>query len=499
MEEIYALYEIADCIISTPLRGGLTLVPAQYMLCRHGRKLTGTVVVSEFAACAESLSGALRVNPFDTEGISKALNVALNMSIENRAKRSNQMIGFVKLYTAHRYLKKFSGELFKLASRRKAPNYMRKLDLSDLLHFHTSKKYNANFQSGSPENEASPGLSPQPPKIILDDVLLANSDDFSDAVVLDKEHVPKQTRPLSPAVSENPKVVILDYEGVLVEPKSLAELEIVQPHVLQALRTLEEDPTIELFVFSNRTVDWMETSLKDVNCSIAAEGGFYVKWAIDAASAGNIKLTGADKTFGVWERQAPKDASSGWIEHFKPIFEYFTKRTPGSFITETENTLAWQYQDADLEHAERNSLSLQSALLEIIVGWRVRLVKRSHCVELRLFGVFKKSIIAEFCRRIKHQNPHVRPALWCALTGESKGDSGVFGYLKTEFPELWKSDKPLAADALSLTQNHSTENSTATNQALPNIRCTVDLNQSEANYYAEDASDLQGLLVACTD
>ena len=129
----------------------------------------------------------------------------------------------------------------------------------------------------------------------------------------------------------------------------------------------------------------------------------------------------------------------------------------------------------------------------------MRLVKRSHCVELRLFGVFKKSIIAEFCRRIKHQNPHVRPALWCALTGENKGDSGVFSYLKTEFSELWKLGKPSAANALNLAQSHSTENSAVTNQALPNIRCTVDLNQSEANYYAENASDLQGLLVACTD
>ena len=33
------------------------------------------------------------------------------------------------------------------------------------------------------------------------------------------------------------KVVILDYEGVIVEPKSLAELEIVQPDVLEALHT----------------------------------------------------------------------------------------------------------------------------------------------------------------------------------------------------------------------------------------------------------------------
>ena len=207
MEEIYALYEIADCILSTPLRGGLTLVPSQYMLCRHVRKLTGTVVVSEFAASAESLSGALRVNPFDTEGISKALNFALNMSYEDRIKRSNQMIGFVKLYTAHRYLKKFSGELFKLASRRKAPNYMRKLDLSDLVHFHTNKKNSendtpGNLPSGSPEIQVLPDVSFQPPKIIMDEVL-ATTDDVSDVVILDQGQLSRQARsppPQSPTI-----------------------------------------------------------------------------------------------------------------------------------------------------------------------------------------------------------------------------------------------------------------------------------------------------------
>ena len=107
------------------------------MLCRHGRKRIGTVVISEFTASAEGMSGALRVNPFDTEGISKALNLAVKLDQENRMKRSNQIISFVKLYTAHRCLKKFSTDLLKLASKKKAPNYMRrKLDTSDLTQFY---------------------------------------------------------------------------------------------------------------------------------------------------------------------------------------------------------------------------------------------------------------------------------------------------------------------------------------------------------------------------
>ena len=164
--------------------------------------------------------------------------------------------------------------------------------------------------------------------------------------------------------------------------------------------------------------EWMNSCFKGINCTIAAESGFYVSWAENNYStrygndnnndnnnnatnmnvitsnnvddnnnkknnnnnnATNMNVITATKLTIIiirrttiiimpvakakWERQAPKDANDGWIEHFKPIFEYFTTRTPGSFIIETENTLAWQYKNADLEHGERNALSLQSTLL----------------------------------------------------------------------------------------------------------------------------------------
>jgi trehalose 6-phosphate synthase/phosphatase len=521
MDELYALYEISDCILSTPLRGGLTLVPAQYMLCRHGRKRTGTVVISEFTASAEGMSGALRVNPFDTEGISKALKFALNLSEESRAKRSKQIISFVKLYTAHHYLKKFSTGLFKLASRRKAPDYMRKLDPSDLTQFYLPSKKKI-IMSATTINSPSGSTK------------LKQTTNATVTNTLSPSHIPPVTPPLTPNISPEvhlstislglkyTRVIILDYEGVLVEPKSLAELEIVNSEVTNVLKAYGDDQATELFIFSNRKKEWMDTRFKGINCSIAAEGGFYVSWASNCANKADNCLqndrheNGDDDTKRVWERQAPRDARSGWIEQFKPIFEYFTTRTPGSFIVETENTLAWQYKDADLEHGERNSLSLQSALLEIIVGWRVRLVKRTHCIELRLFGVVKKSIVEQFCNRVRHNVPYACPALLCILSGENKGDTSVFRYLKQEFPKLWKgttssqspttvanSDSKQARSpienqtTLNLSPNPPNQQTQHRNRGLPNIRCTIDLKESEANYYVDKQVDVNNLLLSC--
>ena len=574
MDELYALYEIADCIISTPLRGGLTLVPAQYMLCRHGRKRIGTVVISEFTASAEGMSGALRVNPFDTEGISKALNLAVKLDQENRMKRSNQIISFVKLYTAHRYLKKFSTDLLKLASRRKAPNYMRKLDTSDLTQFYLQGAPRTNKCGSLPSSPSSmsiselvnpsPAKSPAPPPLSSTkteethiihqapqkktkedkfDISSNNDDNNKDNITTatDKIKASLETNLLSLSISKlnvgHTKVIILDYEGVLVEPKSFAELEIIHPDVLNALKAYGNDPNTELFIFSNRKKEWMNSCFKGINCTIAAESGFYVSWAEnnystrygndnndDNNNATNMNVitsnnvddnnnkknnnnNNAGSESRKWERQAPKDANDGWIEHFKPIFEYFTTRTPGSFIIETENTLAWQYKNADLEHGERNALSLQSALLEIIVGWRVRLVQRTHCVELRLFGVFKQSIIEQFCRRVEIIHPYTHPAILCILSGENHGDSRVFKYVKKEFPNLWKPQNPVTPitgrtseeQELSLSSPLSSTHTTTPTRGLPNIRCTVDLKESEANYYVEKQSDVNYLLVACAN
>ena len=62
-DDLLSLYETADCVLVTPIKEGMNTVPFEYLVCRDNRGLPGTVIVSEFAGCASSLSGAILVNP----------------------------------------------------------------------------------------------------------------------------------------------------------------------------------------------------------------------------------------------------------------------------------------------------------------------------------------------------------------------------------------------------------------------------------------------------
>lgn len=41
------------------------------------------------------------------------------------------------------------------------------------------------------------------------------------------------------------------------------------------------------------------------------------------------------------------DIDMSWKEDVKEIFEYYTERTPGSFIEEKQCSLTWHYRKAD--------------------------------------------------------------------------------------------------------------------------------------------------------
>ena len=78
--DLCALYENANTIFVTPTTEGMNLVPFEYLICRENRGVPGTVIISEFAGCASSLSGALVVNPASTDGMAIAISKALSMS-----------------------------------------------------------------------------------------------------------------------------------------------------------------------------------------------------------------------------------------------------------------------------------------------------------------------------------------------------------------------------------------------------------------------------------
>ncbi|AMK12818.1 alpha,alpha-trehalose-phosphate synthase (UDP-forming) [Pseudodesulfovibrio indicus] len=82
-DELVGYYAAADVGLVTPLRDGMNLVAKEYCACNN--KGDGVLVLSEFAGAAAQLQRhAYLVNPYDMEGIAKALHRALHWEPEER-------------------------------------------------------------------------------------------------------------------------------------------------------------------------------------------------------------------------------------------------------------------------------------------------------------------------------------------------------------------------------------------------------------------------------
>ena len=116
-ERLLAHYRVADICLTTPLRDGLNLVAKEYIAANFGR--TGVLVLSEFAGCAVELSDALLLNPYSHKSMDRALDQALDMSVEEARGRMAKMNKVVRDYDVNRWGEQIRREFARL--RRPAP------------------------------------------------------------------------------------------------------------------------------------------------------------------------------------------------------------------------------------------------------------------------------------------------------------------------------------------------------------------------------------------
>lgn len=96
-EELVAYYRAADMALVTPLRDGMNLVAKEYCACNVSKK--GVLFLSEFAGAATQLqNGALLVNPYDVEGVAKAIHQAYHMDDKEKRQRMRKMQEIIRKY-----------------------------------------------------------------------------------------------------------------------------------------------------------------------------------------------------------------------------------------------------------------------------------------------------------------------------------------------------------------------------------------------------------------
>ncbi|XP_022887580.1 probable alpha,alpha-trehalose-phosphate synthase [UDP-forming] 9 [Olea europaea var. sylvestris] len=239
-----AYYSMAECCIVNAVRDGMNLVPYKYIVCRQGSSHmdeatgiemdsppTSMLVVSEFVGCSPSLSGAIRVNPWDFDSVAEAMNLAISMPDLEKQLRHEKHYRYVSSHDVAYWARSFMQ------------------DLERACQDHYDKQC---WELGFGLNFRVLSLSPGFRKLHSDNVVSAY----------------KRT---------STRAIFLDYDGTLVPLSSMVRSP--SSEVVTILNALCDDPKNTVFIVSGRgrgsLNDWLAPCEK---LGLAAEHGYFIRW-----------------------------------------------------------------------------------------------------------------------------------------------------------------------------------------------------------------------------
>ena len=171
----------------------------------------GVLVLSEFAGSAQSLSGAIRVNPWNTDELADAIHESLTLSRVERELRWAKLYRYVTTNTANYWARSFVTEFRDVCDHPPLLSKLPRLPTSDVLRAYEAAKH---------------------------------------------------------------RLIVADYDGTLTQRQSLPQLATPAPAVAQLLATLAKDPKNTLYVMSGRERRYMEKWLGKFKVGLAAEFGY---------------------------------------------------------------------------------------------------------------------------------------------------------------------------------------------------------------------------------
>ncbi len=109
-EKLATLFRRADAALVTPLADGMNLVAKEYVVCQNPED-PGVLILSRFAGAAEQLESALLVNPYDHDGMARAIDQALEMDLAERKERYQAMYQEISTHDIAWWRKEFLSNL----------------------------------------------------------------------------------------------------------------------------------------------------------------------------------------------------------------------------------------------------------------------------------------------------------------------------------------------------------------------------------------------------
>jgi trehalose 6-phosphate synthase/phosphatase len=335
----------------------------------------GVLILSEFAGSAQSLSGAIRVNPWNTSSMSEALEYGLTLPLMEREYRQTNLYRYVKTHTASFWGKSFLLDLEfavskPLLSRRKK---LMKLPVMEVLHAYTCSKN---------------------------------------------------------------RIFVLDYEGTLLEEIAHGHSALAPPKafVKKIMETLGADKKNTILLVSGHEKNVICSWLDDPQVGVVAESGYFYRMP-------------HEKEWQTREEQIDEVTYRSWKKVVRPIMQYFTERTPGSYIEATkESSLTWHYGETDAVFGLMQARDMQINLEDVLCNLPLEVIQGTNRVEVRLQGITKTIVIEELMK----QMPAWPPADFIFCAGNGLADEDMFVYFKEYLTQSRQQPETAAGTASSL-------------------------------------------------
>ncbi|XP_073010792.1 probable alpha,alpha-trehalose-phosphate synthase [UDP-forming] 9 [Typha latifolia] len=345
--EKVAFYSVAECCVVNAVRDGLNRIPYIYTVCRQespvfdGMPKKSIIVLSEFIGCSPSLSGAIRVNPWNIDAVAEAINSAVAMPEAEKQLRHEKHYKYVSLHDVTYWARSLDQDL----QRACKDHYLRRC-------------WGIGF-----------GMSFR---------VVALGPNFRKLSV---EYIVSAYRKMSS------RLILLDYDGTMTPQASIDKTP--SNEVISLLNGLCADPKNIVFVVSGRRKD--ELSKWFAPCEklgIAAEHGYFTRWSRDSP----------------WE-SCKLPVNFDWKKIADPVMRLYTEATDGSSIEPKESALVWHHQEADPDFGSCQAKELLDHLESVLANEPVVVKRGQHIVEVNPQGISKGVVVENLISTVLSRKP----------------------------------------------------------------------------------------------
>jgi len=301
-DSLIAIYKSTDVMLVTPLRDGMNLVAKEFIASRTDK--LGMLVISETAGAASELGEAILVNTNNMQQTAAGIREALDMTKREQIERNTILHNRLERYNIHYWAKDFLDKLQQQVDR--------------------------------PEDHK---------------VLFLNAK--------------RKTELVQRYRKAKKRLIFLDYDGTLMGFQPKPEQAAPDSELLDILNTLKKDKRNRIVIISGRDKDTLQNWLGDLDISLVASHGLWIK----------------DEGHEDWVLTEKLD--SQWKEEFHALLEVTMDRTPGSLIEEKEYSLAWHYRKCEPELAQIRLMELKDALLSLTSKGNLGLLEGDKVLEIK--------------------------------------------------------------------------------------------------------------------